>query len=110
MAQGQDSERFITFDLGDIFDENTTELEQFDETEINDSDLIHFVSNLSAEQAKKLAFHDEMQDPEQEADDIDNKSNQFNKVDDYYSDELASEIHKKHTKSKQFGQSRSSEV
>ena len=80
MAHGQDTECVITFDLGDIFSKNTTELEKSDETEINDSDLIHLVPNLNAEQAKSVTFHDEMEDPEQEADDIGSKSNQFGQL------------------------------
>ena len=54
------------------------------------------VSNLPTEQAGNVVFHDEMQDIEQEADDT-----RFNEVDDDYLDELANEIHKKRTKTRQ---------
>ena len=67
MAQAEDADHVVTFDSGDSFDDNVTEIQQFDEEEINKTDLIHFVSNLTTEQSKKV-FYDQMEDTE--ADDI----------------------------------------
>ena len=98
MVQAEDADGVVTFDLGDLFDDNVTQIEQFNEEGINDTDLIHFVSNLITEQSKNVAFHNEMEDTEADDTCDGDQNNQFNEVDDEYLDELASEIHKKCTK------------
>ena len=64
MDEQQDLELVVTFDLGNFVNENSTEIEQFNEDEIDDNDLIQLVSNLKENEV----FHDRMLEPNTDAD------------------------------------------